>query len=161
MKTWFICTVKYQKEDEQGKVQKISESYLVDAMSFTEVETRIYEELESIIRGEFVISHINKSNFADVFYFEDADMWFKCKVTYMVADEKSGKEKKVINYMLVTAQNVKQAYERIEQSLSTMLVPFQIPSISETSFVEVFNYVSEKERVPKNLVPLSSVSSDN
>lgn len=158
MPNWFLCTIKYQKEEENGKLQKVSESYLVDAMSFSEAEARMYEELGSIIRGEFQVSNISKSNFTDIFFFDDSDVWYKCKVSYVDIDEKSKKEKKVNQYMLVTAANVKQAYERIQESLSTMLVPFEIPSIAVSSLVEIFQYVPQDQRIPKNLKPLSEVT---
>lgn len=158
MKNWFICTVKYHKEDEKGNRKKMSDLYIVDALSFTEAETRIYQELQSIIKGDFQVSDINRSNFEDVFHYDDAETWYKCKVTYITVDEEAGKEKKVNKYMLVSAHNVKQAYERLEESLSTMIVPFQIPSIVESSYVEVFVYESDAERsvIPPNLIPLNN-----
>lgn len=164
MKIWFLCKIKYQREEESGKIKKISEAYLVDAVSYTEAEARIYQELGSIIRGEFEVTAITKSRFVDIFHYDDNDVWYKCKVTYLVADEKSGKEKKIINLMLVTAANVKEAYERIYESLSTMLVPFEVPEISQSPIVEIFPYISEEDReqvIPENLRPLSEVEAEN
>ncbi|WP_026135638.1 DUF4494 domain-containing protein [Nafulsella turpanensis] len=163
MKIWFQCKIKYQKEEENGKIKNVSEPYLVDAVSYTEAEARIYEELGSVIRGEFEVTSITKSRFVDIFHYDDNDVWYKCKVTYMVADENSGKEKKITNMMLVTAANVKEAYDRIQESLSTMLVPFEIPEIAQSPIVEIFPYVSEEDReqvIPENLRPLSEVEAE-
>jgi hypothetical protein len=161
MKTWFLCKVKYQKEDENGALKNVTEAYLLDAVSFTEAEARIYEKLGSTIRGEFYVTSISKSNIVDVFYFEDADIWHKCKITYYVAEE-SGKEKKITNFMLVTAHDVKQAYDRMYESLHNMLVSFKVPEIVETQIVEVFPYDSVEEdlnqAIPENLRPLSEVT---
>lgn len=160
MKTWFMCKVKYQKEEENGRVKNVTEPYLVDAMSFTEAEARIYEELGSIIRGEFVVSGISKSRIIDIFHYEDSDVWYKCKITYAV-EEESGKEKKITNYMLVTASDVKQAYERILESLNNMLVTFTVPEIVETPIVEIFPYISEElkeKEIPANFKPLAEIS---
>jgi hypothetical protein len=160
MKTWFLCKVKYQKEDENGALKNVSEPYLLDAVSFTEAEARIYEKLGSTIRGEFYVTSINKSNIVDVFYYEDADIWHKVKITYYVAEE-SGKEKKITNYMLLTAHDVRQAYDRIFESLHNMLVTFKVPEIVETPIVEVFPFDSEdaliNQAIPGNLKPLSEV----
>lgn len=156
MKQWFVSTVKYNKTDDDGNSKKVTELYLVDAVSFSETEARIYKELESVISGDFEISDISRSNFVDVFYYDDADVWYKCKVTYATVDEDSGKEKKVVQYMLVSAHNVKSAYERIQESLSTMLVPFEIPQITVSKFLEVFVY--NGERIPENMKPLSEVA---
>lgn len=162
MKNWFMCKVKYQKEEENGAFRNVTEPYLVDAMSFTEAEARIYEELGSVIRGEFVVSGISKSRIEDIFHYDDSDVWYKCKITYHIAEE-SGKEKKITNYMLVTASDVKQAYERIYESLNNMLVTFAVPEITETPIVEIFPYISEEEksqRIPANLKPLSEINEE-
>ncbi|TVP53672.1 MAG: DUF4494 domain-containing protein, partial [Mongoliibacter sp.] len=155
---------KYAKENEQGLLENVSEQYLVDAVSFTEAEARIYDMLGSTIRGDFQVTNISKSNFVDVFPFDDIDIWHKCKITYVVADADSGKEKKVTQYMLVTAHDVKEAYDRIHESLSNMLVTFRVPDIVESPIVEVFPYEHEDEELlpppPSNLKPLSEVKAD-
>jgi hypothetical protein len=148
MRTWFLCKVKYAKENEQGLLKSISEQYLVDAVSFTEAEAILYDRLGSQIRGDFQVTGISKSNIVDVFFYEDADIWHRCKITYLVLDGDSGKEKKVTQYMIVTAEDVKQAYDRIQESLSNMLVSFRVPDITESPIVEVFNYDSELESEP-------------
>ncbi|GJM61099.1 DUF4494 family protein [Persicobacter diffluens] len=154
MNNWFLCKVKYRKEDDKGILKNISEAYLVDALSFTEAESRIHEELGSVIRGEFQVTNMSKSRIVDVFEYPDTDNWHKCKVTYVMIDEEAKKEKKVSNLMIVSAANVKEAYERIQESLSSMLVPFQIPEIAETPIVEIFKYKSPDQRVPEGFKPV-------
>ncbi|EOZ99303.1 hypothetical protein A33Q_0681 [Indibacter alkaliphilus LW1] len=164
MRIWFLCKVKYAKENEQGLLKNVSEQYLVDAVSFTEAEARIYDMLGSTIRGDFQVTNISKSNFVDVFPYDDIDIWHKCKITYVVADADSGKEKKVTQYMLVTAHDVKEAYDRIHESLNNMLVTFRVPDINESPIVEVFPYEHEDEELlpppPSNLKPLSEVKAE-
>lgn len=140
MKTWFICTIKYHKEDAQGNMRKITEPYLVDAVSFTEAEERIHQELQGIVPTEFQVLDLKRSNFADIFHYEDSDTWYKCKVSYVDIDEIAGKEKKVSNFMLVSALNIKQAYERVEESLANMIVPYTVHSITESNYMDVFVY---------------------
>ncbi len=164
MRTWFLCKVKYAKENEEGLLKNISEQYLVDAVSFTEAEAILYDRLASQIRGDFQVTGISKSNIVDVFFYEDSDIWYKCKISYLVADADSGKEKKVTQYMIVTAEDVKNAYDRIQESLSNMLVSFRIPDIVESAIVEVFPF--EKDEVaeqlpPGNFRPVSEVEAEN
>jgi hypothetical protein len=157
MRTWYLCKVKYAKENEQGLLKSVSEQYLVDAVSFTEAETRIYDMLGSVIRGDFQVTNISKSNIVDVFFYEDIDVWHKCKITYIVADADSGKEKKVTQFMLVTAHDVKEAYERIYESLNNMLVTFRVPEVTESAIVEIFPYEKEENLnppIPENLRPV-------
>lgn len=156
MRTWFLCEVTYAKENEEGLLRPISEQYLVDAVSFTEAEAILYDRLASQIRGDFQVKAVGKSNIVDVFYYEDADLWHKCKVTYLVADGESGREKKVTQYMIVTASDVRQAYDRIQESLSNMLVSFRVPDIVESPIVEVFPYEKQEEdQIPSNFKPIN------
>jgi hypothetical protein len=163
MKTWFLCKVKYLKEDDKGLLKMTTDPYLVDAMSYTEAEARIYEVMSTMVRGEFTVTNIAKSNIVDVFPYEDADVWFKCKVSYVVVDDESGKEKRVNQFMLIGAHDVKQAYERIYESLNNMLVTFKVPEVAETPILEVFPYVSEEEKgqqIPDNLKPVSETEGE-
>ena len=94
MNIWFTCKVKYQKEDEQGRVKNVTEAYLTDALSFTEAEARIYKEMGQRVMGEFQVNSITKSKIIDVFEYPGGDVFYQAKVVYMVADADSGKEKK-------------------------------------------------------------------
>lgn len=143
MKSWFQCKVKYTKITEDGKEKKVSEPYLIDAMSFTEAETRIYTELEKLISGDFIITDISRSNIAEIFPNKDGDRYFKAKTTFVSINEESGKEAKTINYMLVEANNVDGAYKFLKEALSDMIVPFEIPSVSESPIMDVFTYSEE------------------
>ena len=49
MHTWFECKIRYEKTMENGMQKKVTEPYLVDALSFTEAEARIIEDTEGHI----------------------------------------------------------------------------------------------------------------
>ncbi|HLW29668.1 MAG TPA: DUF4494 domain-containing protein [Brumimicrobium sp.] len=140
MNNWFTVKVKYTKQLEDGRLKRVTEPYLVDSVSFTDAEARIYEEVGQSVQGEFLITGISKTDYADIFYYDDSDIWYKCKLTYVSIDGDEGKEKKISSNFLVTASNVKEAYERIQESLSDMTVTFEIPSIMLTPIVEVLPY---------------------
>jgi hypothetical protein len=155
MSNWFECKVRYTKiDDKSGKEKKVNEPYLVDAISFTEAEERIYKELSVYISSEFTVTNIRKASYTDIFPFEDGERWYKCKVTYVSVDEEAGKEKKISNQMLVLANNVKDAHDKIEKSLEGMTVDFEIPAIAESPIVDFFPYFKDEE-------PKSSVESVN
>lgn len=140
MNNWFTVKVKYTKQLEDGRLKRVTEPYLVDSVSFTDAEARMYEEIGQSVTGEFLITGITKTEYADIFYYDDSDDWYKCKLTYVSVDGDEGKEKKVTNNFLVTASSVKEAYERIKESLSDMTVTFEVPSIMLTPIVEVLPY---------------------
>ncbi|MBL1280753.1 MAG: DUF4494 domain-containing protein [Fluviicola sp.] len=146
MNNWFTVKVKYTKQLEDGGFKRVSEPYLLAAMTFTDAEARIYEELGSIIRGEFVVNGISRTEINDIFSYDDSDIWYKCKVTYENFDADSEKGKKVSQNFLVSADSVKQAYERITESLKDMLVDISIPSIILSPIVEIFPYNEELDK---------------
>jgi type III secretion system FlhB-like substrate exporter len=159
MNYWFTVKVKYTKQLDNGALKRVSEPYLVAAMTFTDAEARIYEELGQVIRGEFNVVGITRTELHDIFIYDDADVWYKVKVKYETADADSEKAKKVTQNFLVTANSVKEAYERIKESLSTLLVDFEIPSIVVSPIVEIFpfaeNLDKEIDRRPMNEVESS------
>ena len=95
MHTWFECKIRYEKVMENGMQKKVTEPYLVDALSFTEAEARIIEEMTPFISGEFVVSDIKRANYSELFPSNDEqdDRWFKCKLVFITLDEKSGAKK--------------------------------------------------------------------
>ncbi len=139
---WFEVKVKYTKVDENGRQRKVSELYLLDAVSFTEAESRIIEELREIIQGDFYIEAIKKSNITELVESKDGndDKWFKAKVAIIDADSISGRENKTNWYHLVAGENVDKALENLKKSLSTYVVPFEIVQVGDSNIMDVFPY---------------------
>jgi hypothetical protein len=146
MNSWFTVKVKYTKQLENGTFKRVSEPYLLAAMTFTDAEARIYEELGSVIRGEFNVVGITRTELHDIFAYDDADVWYKVKVTYEAEGDEEEKKKKISQNFLVSAHSVKDAYDRIKESLATLLVDFQIPSISVSPIVEIFPFHENLDR---------------
>lgn len=148
MNSWFTVKVKYTKQLDDGTFKRVSEPYLLAAMTFTDAEARIYEELGALIRGEFVVTGIARTDFHDIFHYEDAEVWYKCKITYEAGGdggEEGAKAKKVSQNFLVTAHSVKDAYERMKESLGGMMIDYVIPSITISPIVDVFPFGDEGE----------------
>jgi hypothetical protein len=152
--------VKYVKVDDDGRERKVSESYLVDAVTFTDAETRIIRQLQSMVRGEFTVENIKKSNIVEIFPNEQGEWWYKAKIGIVTIDENAGKEKKINNYFLVAADDMKQALQRLEEGLSYILVPYQTTSLAVSTIVDVFPYFEDSvnKPIPSNLKPLSEVT---
>ena len=102
---WFECSIRYEKTMESGMNKKVTEKYLIDALSFTEAEARIIEEITPFISGEFTVVDIKRANYSELFPCDEeaADRWFKCKLIFITLDEKSGAEKKISTQILVQA----------------------------------------------------------
>ncbi len=142
MNNWFECKVKYEKNMENGLTKKVSEPYLVDAISFTEAEKRIIEEIRPFMTGEFVISDIKRANYSEVFFCdaESADRWFKCKLSFITLDEKSGAEKKTNSYALVQAGDLREAIKYLDEQMKGTIMDYQIASVAETMIMDVYPY---------------------
>jgi len=150
MNTWFECTAKYAKTDESGREKTVSETYLLDAVSFTEAETRIYKELVSMVSGEFSVTRISRTKLAEIIPSETGDRWYKAKVTFITFDEESGKEKRVSQFVLVFSDNVRNAYDQVIEAMKGMMADFEIGGITESPIVDVFPYVPEVQKIPEN-----------
>nr|UWI12329.1 MAG: protein of unknown function DUF4494 [Bacteriophage sp.] len=137
MHTWFECKIRYEKTMDNGMNKKVTEPYLVDALSFTEAEARIIEEMTPFISGEFTVSDIKRANYSELFPCEEdsADRWFKCKLYFITSDEKSGAEKKTATNVLVQAADLRDAVNKLDEGMKGTMIhmpqmsPLRIPSV--------------------------------
>ncbi|MCM4154008.1 DUF4494 domain-containing protein [Arenibacter sp. N53] len=157
--TWYECKVKYRKIHETGEQKVTTETYLLDAISYTEAESRINEEMAAYTSEEFFITNIKVANFSEVHPFENSDRWFKSKVALIAFDEKSGKERKTNIYLLVQANDVKEAYDNTIQAMKDTMGDYTIPVISESPIMDVFPYFSGDEGDLKELEKFNALKS--
>lgn len=156
MQNWFKCLVAYIKIDDDGRERRVSENYLLDAVSYTDAEARAIKQLETMVRGEFSIKKISKSNIIEIFPHENGELWFKARIAIVTIDEKMGREKKVNNYFLVAADDIKQALTRLEEGLSYVLVPYQTTALTLSNIVDVFPYFGvDTDDIPSKLIPIN------
>ena len=141
MTNWFECSINYEKMQENGTQKKVTEPYLVDALSFTEAETRIMEEMKPYITGEFTVKSIKRAKISELFLDKDGDKFFKVKVSFVTLDDKSGNERKTSTYMIVQALNIESARMRIEEEMKGTLSDFVIEELKETKLMDVFPYI--------------------
>lgn len=142
---WYECKIKYRKTDETGLQKMAIEPYLVDALSYTEAESRINEEMSAYISEEFKITNIKVANFAEIHPFENCDRWFKSKVSLLAYDEESGKERKTNMYILLQANDVKEAFDNTTTVMKGTMGDYSIPAITESPIMDVFPYFSGEE----------------
>ena len=149
MQTWYECKVKYLKIDQGGYERKVNDNYLIDAISFTDAETRIFEQMHQITRGEFQVVNIKRSNITEILPFENGEWWYKAKISLVTIDEEAGKEKKVNQYILIMADELKEALTRLEKGMEYMLVPYVVTAIQLSTIADVFPYHPEDSVKPQ------------
>ena len=150
MHSWFECKVSFEKVLENGMQKKVTEPYLVDALSFTEAEARIIEEIRPFISGEFTVTDIKRARLSELFFNENGDRFYKIKVYFITLDEKSGAEKKTAAQMLAQACTLKEAISVLEEGMKGTMTDYTIASVTETMLMDVFPFSVNDDKTPKS-----------
>ena len=150
MHSWFECKVSFDEAQENGMQKKVTEPYLVDALSFTEAEARIIEEIRPFISGEFTVTDIKRARLSELFFNENGDRFYKIKVYFITLDEKSGAEKKTAAQMLAQACTLKEAISVLEEGMKGTMADYTIASVTETMLMDVFPFSVNDDKTPKS-----------
>ena len=144
-KDWFECKVRYDKTLETGLLKKVTESYLVDALSFTEAEERFLQEIEPMMSGEYSVSDIKRAKISELFESIDTtdDKWYKAKVAYIANDEKKGVEKRTNQIMLIQAKDLRVAVQNLDKGMQGTMGDWDIISIAETPIMDIFKFTAD------------------
>lgn len=142
MNNWFECKVAFEKSIGEGKIKKTKESYLVDAITFTDAEARIIEEVSPFCSGELNVTDIKKARYSELFISDNDndDKWYKIKVNFITIDEKTEEEKRTANLVLVQASTLEGALSRFKEGMKGTMVDYDVAMIQETSLLDVFPF---------------------
>lgn len=140
MGKWFLGSLKYEKVMENGKERKVTEKYLIDALSVTEAEARLIEEMSPFISGDFSIKAVVDTKYAEVVPSDNEadDIWFKCKLGYITLDEKT-----TTTNMLVQAADLRQAVKNLDEHMKGTMADYRIESVSDSKIMDVYPYNSK------------------
>ena len=142
MNTWFECRIRYEKVMADGMSKKVTEPYLVDALSFTEAEARIIEQMAPYISGEFTVRDIKRASYSEVFYTDEgvADKWYKGRLGFITVDEKAGIEKITYTNVLVQACDFRDAVMKLDIGMKGSMADYVIILMQETAIMDVYEY---------------------
>jgi len=143
MHNWFECKINYEKVGEDGIQKKVTEPYLVDALSFTEAETRIIEEMRPYISGEFTVRDIKRARYSETFLNDKGDRYYRVKVNLITLDEKSGTEKKTPIQMLAQATTIHEAIKVVDEGMKGTMADYVIAAVTETALMNVFPFAAK------------------
>ena len=148
---WFECKIRYEKIMEDGIQKKVTETYTVDALSFSEAEERITEEMSSYISGEFTVQDIKKAAYGEIFFSDSdlADKWYKAKLQFIAIDEKTEKEKRSTISYLVQAGSFNGAVKNIDEVMGGTMIDYVISSVNETTLMDVFEHKTPEKKDDK------------
>lgn len=141
---WFETKIRYEKVQEDGMQKATTELYVVDALSFTEAEESIIEEMSSYISGEFKITDIKPAAYHEIYFSENVndDKWYKAKLQFITLDEETQKEKKRNVIYLVQSNNFPNAVKNIQEFMGTTMIDYNIASVTETQIMDVYEHKS-------------------
>lgn len=139
--TLYECGIRYERTMENGMTKKVTELYLVDALSFAEAEGRITKEMEPYISGDFDVVTIKRTNYSEIVEgLSTADKWFKAKLNFISIDEKSGKEKKQAIHFIVRASDINNAHICVVEHMKGSVMDYEIATLDETKIMDLFRY---------------------
>lgn len=140
--TWYETKIKYQKTMEDGSEKVVNELYVVDALSCTEAETSIIDEMSCYISGDSAVTSAKKINYGEIFFsdLDDDDKWYNAKCQFITIDEKSEKEKRSNVTYLVQAKSLSRALRYVNETLGNTMIDFDIVGINETKVFDVFEH---------------------
>lgn len=139
MAQWIEVKVRYYKMTDSGKTVKVTDPYLVDAVSCTEAEARVVEEMTSFV-NDFNVLNVGKTKISEIFWDETGDRFYKVKVNFITIDEKSGVEKRKASFILVQASTFTDALRNFNKGMKGTMADYEIEAIAETKIVDVYRY---------------------
>ena len=145
MKRYYEVKARFEKTMENGMHKKVKETYLFDAMSFSEAEARAAEELVPFANGDFEVTDIKRAGYTELFPSdsESADKWYAVRINFITLDERSGKEKKTKAEYLVQAAEINGARTNFMQGMKGTMADYEIVSIKETPIMDVYPYMEK------------------
>lgn len=146
MHNWFLSKVQYEKILENGMQKKVTEPYLIDALSWTEAEARTIEEIKPYVSGEFTIADISRYPLNELFFNENGDRFYKAVIAFITLDEKSGSEKKTKVNILAQASDLQNAKDVIVKGMEGTLADYEIIEVKETPIMDVFPFSDTEVR---------------
>ncbi len=139
--TWFECKVRYEKTQEDGSDKLVNELYVVDALSFTEAEASIIDNMAVYVSGELKIANINPANYNEIFFSgnDDDDLWFKARLAFITIDDKNKEKRTYVNY-LIQAKSIERAKRYVDEIMGKTIIDYELKSLSESKIFDVFEH---------------------
>lgn len=140
--TYFECGVRYERQTENAGQKKVTELYIVDAISFTEAEERITREMQPFVSGTFDVITIKRTRYSEfINNVPFGDRFYKVKVMYITLDEKTAKHTPV--FFLVQASDINTARKVVDDYHKSTAIDYEIVTLDETKYLDVFLHNSQ------------------
>lgn len=127
---------------EDGAEKMVTELYTVDALSFTEAEAKIIDEMSVYVSGEMKVANINPAPYGEIFFsgIDDDDLWYKARLAFITIDEKTEKEKRSYVTYLIQAKSLERAKRYIDEVMGRTMIDYEVKGVVETKIMDVFEH---------------------
>lgn len=133
--SYYQTTARVDCITEKGEQKKISEKFLVDALTCLEAIERTTAELHSTSSGDFEITEVKKMPIAEALGNLDGDKIFLAKVNIITVDERSAKEKKTQFQWLIGADDYDIAKAVLTEEIKKSMADIGIAGLVESPIV--------------------------
>lgn len=142
MKEYIEANVKYDRAAENGALKPVTDRYIVDAITFSEAESRLLEEVGPFAAGEVVVKDMKRVQYMEIFECTDdsADKFFKVKISIISYDEEKEKERRTNAAILVQASDIPNALDRMREQMKSYMMEFDIVNVADTKIMDIYHY---------------------
>ena len=132
---WYERKVKYINSLQK----KVTETYLVDSISFTEAEARTIEFVSPYMSedSELEVVGLKQTNIKEVISNSEGDKWFVCNFVFHLMED-NGKDKQTKYSIMVQANTIDEGKKSAERLMSGSMQDWEMKSITETKIVDIY-----------------------
>lgn len=149
---YFETKCRYEKRLENGSFKKVTEPYLVDALTCTEAEARIVEKLQPYISGDFSVTSVKQSKLSDIIFADgeaESEWYYLVKANFPTIDERTAQEKANVSSILIQAASFNDAKSKFEEFMRDSMADWEYVSIALTPIVDVYRYEAQTAESPQ------------
>lgn len=133
--SYYQTTARVDRITEKGEQKKVSEKYLVDALTCTEAIELTTSEVQPTSSGEFEITEVKKTPIEEVLGNLEAEKFFLAKINLITVDERTAKEKKTTVQWLIGADDYDIAKAEVTDEIKKSMADIEINGITESPTV--------------------------
>lgn len=133
--SYYQTTARVDRITENGEQKKVSEKYLVDALTCLEAIELTTDNMGNT-SPEFEITEVKKTPIAEVFGNLEAEKFFVAKVNFITVDERTAKEKRTTSQWFIGADDYDIAKAVLTDEIKKSMADIEIAGLVESPIVQ-------------------------
>ena len=138
----FEVKVKYSRENADGRIERIAESYIVNHDTCAAAEAFVLKEVKPYVKlgQEVAVVSVKETSYkegevimSDIF---NKHRWYKAKVTLTIVDENRETKRPLV--LLIEAENLIEAGREAQRQADTYGCDYTLTAVQETNIMDVY-----------------------